>query len=364
MPTIPQRNKDDDKKADAQKSAAAPATVVPGYHSPAHYITEPDKNAPCSRYFVRRWMPLLGENGVRIVLALRILGFYNWKTDERRDGIEIELPELAALVGVSVATLKREFADKKGAPGVPQNPALRLFVQKEQQYWRDPVTNRLLRTANVYRVMMDDPIHEDDLPRLQEILASLDKNGGAPPKAQNAPQMPGSKRGPKAQNEPQTPQARPSKAQSAQKTSQSESNPTQSDSEMNHSESPEEQNEPALKDSFSSPHPLSNSSPTPVAPRDSHSLFEDDRIEEEDRTAPSAEEIAAARAAIAVPPKKPAYKDIQAEWDAMTPEARERFRAGAVREYQDAGTPQPLEAQILPTMFKHFWKERTQCPPA
>ena len=145
--------------------------VVPGYHSAVNEIIEPDKVLVLTRYFVRRWMPILGENGTRIVLALRSLGYYNRQTGEKREGIEIDLPELAALCGLSVATLKREFGERhdghrQAIPGSPQNSALHKFVHKDRQYWRDPVTNRLLRTANIYRVMMDDPLHEDDLPRL------------------------------------------------------------------------------------------------------------------------------------------------------------------------------------------------------
>ena len=45
-------------------------------------------------------------------------------------------------------------SDRKALPGTQQNPALHKFVTKDRQYWRDPVTNRLLRTANIYRVMM------------------------------------------------------------------------------------------------------------------------------------------------------------------------------------------------------------------
>ena len=212
-----------------------PATVVHDYHAAYNAITEPDKFVACSRYFVRRWMPALGDNGTRIVLALRSLGYYNRETGERRDGIEIEMQELAAIVGIHVATLKREFGEKKGETGVLHNSALHLFVRKEQQYWRDPVTNRLLRTANIYRVMMDDPIHEEDLPRMNELLAEREK-GNPASKAQSAPQMPKSK------------QEVPSKAQNAPKIVQSESETVQSESVVTHFAPPIVQNAPALID--------------------------------------------------------------------------------------------------------------------
>ena len=164
-------------------------TVSPFYHSVRNAIIEPDKYVACSRYFLRRWSPLLGGVGVQIVLTLRSLGYDNRKTGERRDGIEIDLPELAALVGVHPATLKRELGDRRGEPGVPANPALHQFVRRERQYWRDPLTNRLLRTANVYRIAMDDPLHPDDLPRLNALLSEMEK-GAETSKAQIAPKPP------------------------------------------------------------------------------------------------------------------------------------------------------------------------------
>ena len=229
--------------------------VIPAYHSAAHYITEPDKLATCSRYFVRRWLPELGGTGTQIVLVLRSLGYFNWRDGETRDGIEIELRELAALVGVCVATIKREFGqarpakgDASGAARPLQNPALHQFVKRDRQYWRDPVTNRLLRTANVYRVMMDDPIHPADLTRYQEILEGLEK--GQRPKAQCAPKMPG---------------AVASKAQLDSKKNQMEPKKSQLDSEL----SPIA---PTLIDYSSL---QKNTSPTAALPGDSLALFEE-----------------------------------------------------------------------------------------
>jgi hypothetical protein len=220
------------------------AEVVPGYHSAVNEIIEPDKVLVVTRYFVRRWMPALGDNGTRIVLALRSLGYYNRQTGEKRDGIEIDLPELAAMCGISVPTLKREFGerhDKSRAPipGSLQNPALHQFVKKDRQYWRDPVTNRLLRTANIYRVMMDDPIHEDDLPKLQEVLIAREK-GAQPSKAQNEPKPPKGRTSPVL-----------SKAQSESEKNESESKATHFESKYYESESPDVESEPALIDDFS-----------------------------------------------------------------------------------------------------------------
>lgn len=230
-------------------SSKASAKVIPGYRSAVNEIIEPDKILVMTRYFVRRWMPILGENGTRIVLALRSLGYYNRQTGEKRDGIEIDLPELAALCGISLPTLKREFGERhdsnrKTIPGTRQNPALHRFVTKDRQYWRDPVTNRLLRTANIYRVMMDDPLHEDDLPRLREILEAREKGGTVPPasKAQSEPKPP-RKRGPQPA----------SKAQSESPSDESDSKKTHFHQAASQSESLPNESEPTLTDDSSVP---------------------------------------------------------------------------------------------------------------
>lgn len=245
------------------------ADVVPGYHSAVNEIIEPDKVLVVTRYFVRRWMPALGDNGTRIVLALRSLGYYNRQTGEKRDGIEIDLPELAAMCGISVPTLKREFGerhDKSRAPipGSLQNPALHQFVKKDRQYWRDPVTNRLLRTANIYRVMMDDPIHEDDLPKLQEVLIAREK-GAQPPKAQNEPKPPKGRTSPV-----------PSKAQNESVKTQSESKAIHFESKYCESESPDVESEPALIDDSFSLQKTSGTSLDAVAPDFLASLFSEE----------------------------------------------------------------------------------------
>jgi hypothetical protein len=251
-------------------SSKASAKVIPGYHSAVNEIIEPDKILVMTRYFVRRWMPILGENGTRIVLALRSLGYYNRQTGEKRDGIEIDLPELAVLCGISLPTLKREFGERhdsnrKAIPGTRQNPALHRFVTKDRQYWRDPVTNRLLRTANLYRVMMDDPLHEDDLPRLREILEAREKGSETTPTS-------------KAQSEPKPPRKRGSqlvsKAQSESPSDESDSKKTHFHQAANQSESLPNESEPTLIDDSSVPQfPLGTFRDAAAAPDFSASLF-------------------------------------------------------------------------------------------
>ena len=163
---------------DANASTPSNITVIQGYHAAYNAVIQPDKYVACSRYFIRRWMPELGGTGVQIVLALRSLGFYNPTTGETRNEIEINLPELAKLIQVHPATIKREFI---------KNKVLSLFVAKDSNYRRDAVTGQVLRAANIYRVMMDDPLHDADLPKLQEFLDAQEKVNHR--KVQNAPNV-------------------------------------------------------------------------------------------------------------------------------------------------------------------------------
>ena len=145
-------------------ASASSILIYEDYHSAYNAVVQPDKYVACSRYFISRWMPLLGGVGTQIVLALRSLGFYNPRTGERREGISIDLPALASLCGVSVSTLKREFGSKRD--GTPTNPHLHRFVQRERQVHQD-MTGRILRDPNVYVIKMDDPLHALDQSKLE-----------------------------------------------------------------------------------------------------------------------------------------------------------------------------------------------------
>lgn len=163
-------------------------TVSPFYHSAVNSVTEPGRFVGCSLYFVQRWMPLLGNEGVRIVLALRALGYYNPKTGVRRDSIPIDKAELADRCGCSERTIARELADDP-ATGKPRNWALAQFVQRRTVQRRNKHTGRVWQEANEYQVAMDDPIHPDDWPRVAEYVAQREAqqpgNKGKEPGGQN-----------------------------------------------------------------------------------------------------------------------------------------------------------------------------------
>ena len=254
-------------------------TVMADYFSLANEIIQPDQYVSTSRYFCLKWEPSLGLVGARIVRVLRSLGYYNRQTGEMRDGIPIDLPELAALCGFSVATIKREFGS--GKDGTTANPFLHTFVQREKNYKHDAVTGQIWREENIYRVKMDDPIHPDDLPRLQQLWESRQKGGGARQANDGAPTRPSclpSDR--KAQSElyggnarkaHYEPYGKARKAHFASGSSQDESKPRQSESKPSQVDSEPMQNEPTLIDYSSLPETPLNSFPD--APEFSASLF-------------------------------------------------------------------------------------------
>jgi len=281
------RQEDDGQKKMTERTKSQPEdrglegqiTVMADYFSLANEIIQPDQYVSTSRYFCLKWEPSLGLVGARIIRVLRSLGYYNRQTGEMRDGIPIDLPELAALCGFSVATIKREFGS--GKDGKAANPFLHIFVQREKNYKHDAVTGQIWREENIYRVKMDDPVHPDDMPRLQQLWESRQKGGGGgkrndettkkalqPPFDRKAQTDPYGINARTAQNEPN---GETRKAHPASESSQDESKGKQNESKPSQVDSEPVQNEPTLTDYSSLPKTLLNSSSD--APDFSLSLF-------------------------------------------------------------------------------------------
>lgn len=151
----------DDLEAATKCGVNSDLTVSPFYHSAINAVTRPNQATWCSDYFIDRWMPLLGNEGTRIVLALRRRGYNNRKTGVKREEIKMDRAELAAMVGCSEDTVTREMGVNKKT-GKEYNPWLHLFVRKFEHKKRDPQTGRLWQENNGYFVAMDDPVHPED----------------------------------------------------------------------------------------------------------------------------------------------------------------------------------------------------------
>ena len=146
--------------------------LVHHYDDPRDAIMAPHKFMALTHYYVDRWLPELGERGHIIVTVLRRMGYLDRARDIERGGIEIEQEELAALCGLKLRTLQREFAGDE--QGRPLNPALHQFVQREKQYCRN-AAGRIVREKTVYVVQMRDPLHPKDQQEFQEECEQREK---------------------------------------------------------------------------------------------------------------------------------------------------------------------------------------------
>ena len=126
-------------------------TLQPYYWAAYNEIVKPNR---IGWYLATRWLPTLKPLGCAIVGALRARYYYNSRTGELRNEIQIDMEELVSNIGVSRATLWREFKD---------NESLAQFVRRQDRY---VVKNKgPQREESVYSVCMDDPIHPDDANR-------------------------------------------------------------------------------------------------------------------------------------------------------------------------------------------------------
>lgn len=134
------------------------ATFEPYYWEAYNEIVHPDQRY---WYFIRRWLPALSGNAVKIIMALRGQLYFNPRSGELRNTIDdLDLRHLAELTGLSVKTLTREFK-KMADPDDSEGRDLKAFISKTPT-WAQIGQNRFRQRPNTYYVAMDDPIHPDD----------------------------------------------------------------------------------------------------------------------------------------------------------------------------------------------------------
>lgn len=179
------------------------------------------------------------------------------------------------LCGFSVATIKREFGNAKD--GKASNPHPHTFVQREKNYKHDAVTGQVWREENIYRVKMDDPVHPDDLPRLQELWEARQKGGPPPKPTANTRKdqfAPYGAAGRMAQSEPY---GKPRIAHIDSESIHLDSIPSHLAPGSSQDESNPVQDEPALIDYLSSPKLQENSLSYASPEFSASSLFQEDK---------------------------------------------------------------------------------------
>jgi len=158
MPTIPHSG---EKPPAPEPPKPDAVTVSPFYHSSVNEITQPNSYTACSHYLTRRWKRELGPTGYAILTSFRDRCFFNRKTGELRDVIQVPVTDIAEECGISEKTVRREMAT---------NRALQRFVRAQREPVPDIRRGGWHWGPNTYQVAMDDPIHPSDEPELLEIV--------------------------------------------------------------------------------------------------------------------------------------------------------------------------------------------------
>jgi hypothetical protein len=152
-------------RAQEDRLAAAgdgPLYIREAYANAYNELTKPDRVFVASQYFRKRWVPLLGPTLAWIIIALRQHCYTNKVTGERRDWCLLTQEELAAEVGISIATLKRTLAHEYAG---------KFILQVANRYRYDQELRKQVREESRYRIRMDDPLLPEDELRLREMVA-------------------------------------------------------------------------------------------------------------------------------------------------------------------------------------------------
>lgn len=136
-------------------------TLSPFYLSARNEIVQPDKFSAHSHYLTRRWKRELGPTGYAILTSFRERCYYNRKTGEKRETMQVRVEEIAEECGVSERTVRRELTN---------NPALRRFIQAQREADPGSRSGGYIYGPSSYRVAMDDPLHLLDEMELTEIV--------------------------------------------------------------------------------------------------------------------------------------------------------------------------------------------------
>ncbi len=118
-------------------------------------IIQPDKAMYVTKYFLEKWLPLLGHSALIVIMMTRKVCYWNPYTGEKRDILETEMGELAQQACISVRTLKTVLKN---------DLVKRYFIRYTV---RRVMTPNGIRTAGIrLQVRMDDPLTPEDQEKL------------------------------------------------------------------------------------------------------------------------------------------------------------------------------------------------------
>lgn len=157
-PTPPSRKKSNngnqensDVEEDLPASSKRKFMLQRAYGNERANIIQPDKGIYVTKYFLEKWLPLLGHSALIVIMMTRKVCYWNPYTGEKRDILETEMRELAEQACVSVRTLKTVLKNEL---------VKRYFIRYTV---RRVMTPNGIRTAGIrLQVRMDDPVTPED----------------------------------------------------------------------------------------------------------------------------------------------------------------------------------------------------------
>lgn len=147
-------------------AATAQAEIHPFYYDLRNKLLKPWDTYPLSKYFIRKWMPILGPTYTQIVITFRDLAAETVAKGEG-EGISVSFDELARRTQIPPRTLERHLSPRVFE--ARETAFLTKFLRPKTRYVYEPSLGRKVRAPNAWEVALDDPLLPDD----EETLRTL-----------------------------------------------------------------------------------------------------------------------------------------------------------------------------------------------
>lgn len=120
-------------------------------------LIKPDSFIKTTRYFWRKWRPILGNSLATLIIEARSRCYFNQKTGERRDFFYSSLEDFGKSAGFSVRQtmrlLKQPHADK--------------FMKYTSTYFYNAELGKRVRGKSLFKVALEDPLIPQNEPVIE-----------------------------------------------------------------------------------------------------------------------------------------------------------------------------------------------------
>ena len=113
-----------------------------------------------SKYFWRRWKPILGPEYTMLIIELRLQAAELDASSSGAPVVQVSHQDLADRTGLSLRKIQRLLSPSTMRR--PENWFLGKFLRVESRYVYDEALKKKIRVANTYAVAIDDPLHPED----------------------------------------------------------------------------------------------------------------------------------------------------------------------------------------------------------